>query len=308
MSDGALTKSQHRRPRPLSRADKALLWLYPFTVFLANLAARPWDLHLPTTDNPGDAPNPGWTVIGFLTDKDNLLNRWFMQLGWSWVSAMIGLAFLCLYRPPSLYTSDRAPLLNTSAAQAERERSRRRKVHGLGVRYAAATGAWVTFTQWFLFGAPVMDRLFLLTGGRCTLPSHPGTSSSAAAAGSSTSAGCRLLGGLWEGGYDPSGHVFLAVLGSSLLYFELLRPSATLSSFPSSHAVVYTYPRWLRCLGWTVLAAFWFMLVVTNVWFHPFAECVGGLVAAYAEVLSVYVWFRGQLGDDDEKDSEMVMV
>ncbi|KAB8343070.1 hypothetical protein FH972_022664 [Carpinus fangiana] len=35
-------------------------------------------------------------------------------------------------------------------------------------------------------------------------------------------AACRVAGGQWLGGYDVSGHVFLLVLGSGMLWMEVL--------------------------------------------------------------------------------------
>lgn len=37
-----------------------------------------------------------------------------------------------------------------------------------------------------------------------------------------TGAACKAVGGQWKGGHDISGHVFLLVLGSAFLWFEIL--------------------------------------------------------------------------------------
>lgn len=37
-----------------------------------------------------------------------------------------------------------------------------------------------------------------------------------------THAACKAVGGQWKGGHDISGHVFLLILGSAMLWLELL--------------------------------------------------------------------------------------
>lgn len=37
-----------------------------------------------------------------------------------------------------------------------------------------------------------------------------------------THAACKAIGGRWSGGHDISGHVFLLILGSAMLWLEIL--------------------------------------------------------------------------------------
>ena len=77
-------------------------------------------------------------------------------------------------------------------------------------------------TQWF-FGPGLVDRTYKLTGGQCELVrSEAGRASIGGAREVFTAAACRLAGGEWKGGHDISGHVFLLVLGSAFLWFEIL--------------------------------------------------------------------------------------
>lgn len=68
-----------------------------------------------------------------------------------------------------------------------------------------------------------MDRGFLLTGGKCEqVRSAEGRAEMGGAEEFFTGAVCRAVGGQWMGGHDISGHVFLLVLGSAFLWFEIL--------------------------------------------------------------------------------------
>lgn len=76
-------------------------------------------------------------------------------------------------------------------------------------------------TQWF-FGPPIIDRGFALTGGACEALEESGKVQAKEAGRIVTNAACRAAGGQWRGGHDISGHVFLLILGSGLLWFEIL--------------------------------------------------------------------------------------
>lgn len=201
-----------------------------------------------------------WSWLGsegshYFATRNNILNQWFVKQGWFWFTVVYWASYFGrLYRS----TPPRAIL-----------------------HYFAATGWWILFSQRF-FGAPIMDRIFMLSGGECVLEHLPKLEmDTAQAVAPGTSLVCRRTGGLWLGGHDPSGHVFLLVQSSVVLIMETL-PAA----------IEYSR-RGLR-LGWPfglplALLALWaFMLFMTSVYFHSFWEKLTGLLFAAVEVLLVY--------------------
>lgn len=123
----------------------------------------------------------------YFSSKRNFFNVIFVKNGWFWTTIvfLIHCVRLRISRP-----------------------------QGLLMRYAITTLWWYLFTQWF-FGAPLMDRIFLGTGGTCQVgdrPSHSGW----------TSVGCRHAAGEWTGGHDISGHSFLLTHASLFLWYEIL--------------------------------------------------------------------------------------
>ena len=108
----------------------------------------------------------------------------------------------------------------------ERDQRIRRRWQAF-LRWTFATTAWVLVTQW-CFGPALIDRGFAWTGGICDLATaniySPDVDKSTAKQTASvlTHAACTLAGGSWQGGYDISGHVFILVLGSGMLWMEML--------------------------------------------------------------------------------------
>ena len=98
------------------------------------------------------------------------------------------------------------------------------------LRYGITTLLWVFTTQWF-FGPPLIDRGFRATGGRCEVVDAIVAEGKGGGKGGGgdleagevfTAAACKFVGGAWAGGHDISGHVFILVLGSAFLGYELL--------------------------------------------------------------------------------------
>ncbi|KAF2455913.1 inositol phospholipid synthesis and fat-storage-inducing TM-domain-containing protein [Lineolata rhizophorae] len=192
-------------PTPL---EAAILSIYPLTLLLGSLfgafssttRGAPYDPAAQSFHPPELAPS-------YFARKRNVFNTYFVKVGWLWTTGAL-LAF-------------------AAAAAAAPRRARRGPRPGsrLAARYAAATALWYLVTQW-CFGAPLIDRSFLLTGGKCEIPASAPSSAAAGAADGSVAVlsalECRLSGGVWRGGHDISGHVFLLVLGSALLAFEIL--------------------------------------------------------------------------------------
>lgn len=187
------------------------------------------------------------TQDSYFARKGNVVNVLFVKYGWFWTS----LAF----------ATHAARLRSSAAAGAALAQA--------GLRWALATAWWVVVTQW-CWGPPLMDRAFLVTGGAChVLQEAAAGAATAAARGGlalASSAACKLQGGQWRGGHDLSGHVFLLTHASLFLWSELL---------PSLRA-----GRWRGLASGAVLAVlalWWWMLLMTGLYFHTWTEkvCVG---------------------------------
>jgi hypothetical protein len=84
---------------------------------------------------------------------------------------------------------------------------------------------------------------------------------------------CKTNGGIWNG-FDISGHIFL-LLHSSLVIIEELYNSGVLDQVPSdAPRSIYT----VICMVGSIvlLGIWWFMLLVTCVYFHPISEILAG--------------------------------
>lgn len=138
----------------------------------------------------------------YFARKSNIFNVYFVKRGWGWTTAAV-LAFVLTH-----------PAVGTPRAKA-------RAV----ARWAAVTAWWILVVQW-CFGAPMIDRGFLWTGGQCDLAELGVVTGTADAKAALTAVACRASGGKWRGGHDISGHVFLLTLGSAMLMNEVLWPLA----------------------------------------------------------------------------------
>lgn len=131
-----------------------------------------------------------------------------------------------------------------------------------------------------------------------------------------THAKCKVAGGTWSGGIDISGHVFLIILGSGMLWFELLPVLTRASGLREARRVrladgregsaeieaseVEKEKRVDRksmnvgvkfVVG--VVALNWWMLLMTAAFFHTWSEKLSGLVVAFAGLWAVYFLPRG---------------
>ena len=184
------------------------------------------------------------------------------------------------------------------------------------LRYSAITTCWYFMTQWF-FGAPIIDRGFRFTGGQCELMRDP-----AARADMSntreyvTAATCKAVGGQWKGGHDISGHVFLLILGSALLWFEFLPALTRVEGLRDGRRILLddgkvatvavekhldeaeketpTTQGVKFSLG--VAALMWWMLLMTAAYFHTWFEKFTGLLIAFSALWAVYFLPRGLPG------------
>jgi hypothetical protein len=168
-------------------------------------------------------------------------------------------------------------------------------------------------TQWF-FGPAIIDRSFVVTGGKCEEVMERagkmdlGESPSAQVETLFSAAACKAAGGAWRGGHDISGHVFMLVLATALLAHEALGAVAfsalsastradgdSVRERKSSDPVISPTPnpegdsglarKWSLRLVWGVVGLGWWMLFMTAIWFHTWLEkvsCFSRLISKLA--------------------------
>ena len=281
----------------LSKPSSYYLFIYPILLAIGSLfsvlspiAFPPNKPFAPGVTSDVHSPSSSTTTPNYFAGKHNLLNIYFVKIGWFWTT----LAFTLLQyttNPPS------------SQKQTHYIRSL--------TRYALVTTAWFLTTQW-LFGPALIDRSFTITGGHCEFPSveDPGDLPLDMHAFASSVA-CKSRGGRWRGGHDISGHIFMLVLSSAFLFYETYI-SDTNSSHPSvspaaaeklAHDLTdeerkaiggwesETSARirvWSRRFVWVVIGLDVFMIMMTAIWFHTWLEKVSGLALATGCVWAVY--------------------
>jgi hypothetical protein len=286
MADSPSTPGKRRSYPP----SAYLLLLYPLVLALGSLFSV---LSPSASSLDVDAAAPQ----NYFAGKRNLVNLYFVKIGWFWTT----IAFLLLQatsRPPSPSTRQRH---YTTAL----------------TRFFLITVTWYLVTQWF-FGPALVDRSFTITGGHCEAPSsttRPSDLDDVKAAvsfpliGSSTK--CKAAGGHWRGGHDISGHVFMLVLSSASLIYELYiadshsahphvspRVAAKLAGDlteeernamggweSEGQAKIRVYVRYFL---WGVVALDFWMIMMTAIWFHTWLEKLSGLAIAAAAVWGVY--------------------
>lgn len=166
-------------------------------------------------------------------------------------------------------------------------------------------------TQWF-FGPPLIDTMFRFTGGQCEkLRKGEGVDMSDARE-FITAATCKAVGGTWKGGHDISGHVFLLILGSSLLWLEFLpaltrmeglRDGRLITLNDGKTASVAVEKEEVKTEGDAtargvkfalgVAGLMWWMLLMTAAYFHTWFEKFTGLMVAFVGLYGVYFMPRG---------------
>lgn len=265
----------------LRAEELIILLLYPITCILGQLVY--------STGPPSS----------YFSNKKNILNVVFVKNGWFWTSVAAILLLLArlkfsydkrsldvshgnsyqgVSRQEGNESNQAAEILSVqpelqgqdsiqqepheggiSITKAKKQSATVDIVKSFVLRYTIATLWFILFTQW-CFGVPLMDKIFVLTGGGCQGQDSAPSSSL-----------CRNVGGKWIGGYDPSGHSFLLVLSSLYLWFELL-PLLQVERKTISINIKLV-------LG--LLVIWWWMFLMTSMYFHSFAEKVGGMLPAY---------------------------
>ena len=258
--------------------------------------------------------SPKEEVYNYFNDKGNFLNQIFVKKGWAWTTIII-VAFYALILLKKVEGH------NTGGAT-----NKYKIISRAVINYILVTVWWIFFTQWF-FGLPIMDRVFVFTGGKCTnvseelylkhklsphlfeklvtLVDENGASLAAATAATFESSAipsylCRKVKGSWEGGHDPSGHVFLLIHSSLYLVFESLPYWQPWSKLRNDMQVLKIEARSLattwktkllkttkfisghpHILVISLVGLWWWMLFMTSLYFHSIAEKFVGLLFGY---------------------------
>ena len=278
--------------------ETILLGIYPSTLLLGSLFSILNAQNRNTPYSNTSQSHPSSHAPSYWARKSNIFNVYFVKIGWVWIT----LAFF-------LFVSN-----HTSLGPRGKLVATPRRLRAL-VRYLLVTAVWCAVTQWF-FGAPLIDRGFKLTGGQCEIIYSDDPVSNAKQAGMSdarelvTHAACKLAGGMWKGGHDISGHVFILILGSAMLWLEILPAVLVASGLREDRrikmpdgavksAAVETQDQAGNMevpkeLGVGVKAALgvaglsWWMLLMTASYFHTWFEKFTGLLVAFTAIYAVY--------------------
>ena len=210
-----------------TRTEALLLFIFPLTLLLGSLFSHlsptlrpPWTYAIYSPEEQSYQPSSA--APSYFAMKKNVFNVYFVKIGWFWCT--LALAFFTLFVSQGSLATDTSPTTNATTLRTEADDRVRRRWQTL-FRYLTATSLWVLVTQWF-FGPALIDRSFKLTGGICQLANEElakaDTKRQANVAMAVSHAACKMAGGRWRGGHDISGHVFLLVLGSGMLWMEML--------------------------------------------------------------------------------------
>jgi hypothetical protein len=239
------------------------------------------DLHTPPTSS--QTPN-------YFAGKHNIINIYFVKIGWLWTT----LAFALLQATTNSSNSNKSIRYIQAIA-----------------RYALVTSSWFFTTQW-LFGPPLIDRSFTITGGHCEFPSGEVSLEGGIDITTLTSAiSCKARGGRWRGGHDISGHIFMLTLSSAFLFYEMYISDRN-SSHPSVSAAAAAklaqdltederkamggwetetdakIRLWSTRFAWAVISLDFWMILMTAIWFHTWLEKLSGLVLATSCIWGIY--------------------
>ncbi|KAF2502742.1 hypothetical protein BU16DRAFT_449764 [Lophium mytilinum] len=295
------TSTSPRSPLLPTRLEALLISIYPFTLLLGSIFST---LSATTRSAPYSSTSqshPPEFAPSYFAKKKNIFNVYFVKVGWFWTT----LAFVAFV------------LTNPGLGVPLRPYVTRRRITA-SLRYLAVTAWWTVITQWF-FGAPLIDRGFRFTGGQCEmLRDAEAREEMSDAREYFTAAACKAVGGQWKGGHDISGHVFLLIMGSGLLWFEILPALTRAEGLRDGRRVLLSDGKVVSVavekrtekkeaasqtqeqvtavgvktvLG--VAALMWWMLLMTAAFFHTWFEKFTGLLVAFAGLWVVYFLPRG---------------
>lgn len=209
-----------------TRLEALLLAIYPATLLLGSLFSILNPVNRAAPYSADSQSHPASHAPSYFARKSNIFNRYFVKIGWFWTT----LAFFVFIATHSLRARRARPY-----AASDRKTTTINKLHAI-LRYTIITIVWTVMTQW-CFGAALIDRGFKFTGGQCELvaaaKAEAGSGSSSSphiysdtdmsrARKAATHAACKAIGGSWRGGHDISGHVFILILGSAMLWLEIM--------------------------------------------------------------------------------------
>jgi hypothetical protein len=282
--------------------EGALLAIYPITLILGSLFSTLHPASRNATYLPASQSYDPRNAPSYFAKKSNVFNVYFVKIGWFWIT----LAFFTLIFTHSSHGPPLRFALTKRRAQAV-------------VRYGSITLIWIFVTQW-CFGPGIVDRSFRWTGGKCerVLEEQAGLAEKINR-GEVTEvfshAACKAIGGQWRGGHDISGHVFLLILGSAMLWLELLPAVLRMEGLRERRRirtadglvrnVALEIEREATAMGireekglgikvaLTVAGLSWWMLLMTAAYFHTWFEKVTGLLVAFGAIYAVYFLPRG---------------
>jgi hypothetical protein len=279
-----------------TRLETLLISIYPATLLLGSIFSTLSPASRAAPYSAASQSHPPEFAPSYFAHKKNIFNVYFVKVGWFWTT----LAFATFW------------IFNPALGA---EWFSKRRIHA-AMRYLAITSVWYGMTQWF-FGAPIIDRGFRFTGGQCQLMRDPSAREDMSNTREYvTAAACKAVGGQWKGGVDISGHVFLLILGSALLWFEFLPALTGVEGLrdgrrirladgkvasvavekekDDAEAQQPTTSGVRFALG--VAALMWWMLLMTAAFFHTWFEKFTGLVVAFSALWVVYFFPRGMPG------------
>ncbi|GAB7339689.1 hypothetical protein MBLNU457_6265t1 [Dothideomycetes sp. NU457] len=277
--------------------ESILLSIYPLTLILGSLFSTLSPSSRQSPYNPVLQAHEPSQAPSYFAKKSNVFNVYFVKIGWVWITA----AFFLFTLSHSSLGPPLSPTLTPRRVKAV-------------LRYLAITTVWTFTTQW-CFGPPIVDRGFTFTGGKCEMLAREGVDLSSPKNVASHAA-CKAVGGTWKGGHDISGHVFILIMGSAMLWLEILPAVLRVAGLREERAVLSAdgvvrsaaaeteevdrrgksnmpVPE-MRELGIGVRVALgvaglsWWMLLMTAAYFHTWFEKFTGLVVAFGAIYVVY--------------------
>lgn len=244
-------------------------------------------------------------IYNYYNDKNNIINQIFVKRGWFWTTLVV-----FVFHASTLYHQEHPRTKNKPISLL---------IIASVMNYVVITLWWILFTQW-CFGLPIMDKVFVATGGKCidvekgkvmqkmASLSHAFVESGVEGIVESnriTSKTCRQLRGNWTGGHDPSGHVFILIHASLYMFFEIspywiswkqfINKFVRLNSSWKDDSLVIKGNKLGRFLinnpvviVMMLIGLWWFMLLMTNIYFHSIGEKLVGLMFGYVGIVIVY--------------------
>ncbi|KAF2183068.1 hypothetical protein K469DRAFT_711028 [Zopfia rhizophila CBS 207.26] len=290
------TSPASRSPLLPTRLEALLISIYPSTLLLGSIFSTLSPTTRSAPYNASSQSHPPEFAPSYFAQKRNIFNVYFVKIGWFWTT----LAFFIFV------------LLNQGFGSG----LSKRRVRAI-LRWMSVTLWWVVVTQWF-FGPPLIDRGFRFTGGQCELVKNEGAREGMSETRELlTAAACKAVGGTWKGGHDISGHVFLLILGSALLWFEVLPALTRAEGLRDGRRIMLNDGKVASvavekderdekerddrerpttkgvkfAIG--VVGLMWWMLLMTASYFHTWFEKFTGLLVAFSGLWAVYFLPRG---------------